>query len=243
MQAEPRGAPDGPQASLTVSRSCARGGGSSPGATARRSASRSRPIPSIRASSAWRFSASALASFKAAREGFAAQPRRLRRLRLGLRELVELAAELVEVAVERADAALDRLEPLVEPVDRVLDSLEPLRDGAQAARQTLDVGGRRDPQSAHRGLLGLQSLLARLERTRQRARDHRVAGQLFRDLAEGLLALLGEALTQPWVLAFFAHGGSSLLQRLGGAASVLWCVDLKSTLKLNSTLMFVYARV
>jgi hypothetical protein len=55
--------PRNPQPSLTVSRSCARGGGSSPGATARRSASRSRPIPSMRASSAWRFSASAFASF------------------------------------------------------------------------------------------------------------------------------------------------------------------------------------
>ena len=52
----------------------------------------------------------------------------------------------------------------VEPVDAVLDALEPLGDGAQPARQALDVGRGRDVQRAQRGLLRLAGALARLER-------------------------------------------------------------------------------
>ena len=56
-----------------------------------------------------------------------------------------------------------RGDPLVEPVDRVLDPLEPLRHRPQPAGEALDVGSRRDAERAHRGLLRLDRLLARLE--------------------------------------------------------------------------------
>ena len=59
-------------------------------------------------------------------------------------------------------------DPVVEPVERVLDPLEALRDRPQPPGEPLDVGRRRDPEGAHRGLLGLDGLLARLERARER---------------------------------------------------------------------------
>jgi hypothetical protein len=84
--------------------------------------------------------------------------------------------------------------------------LEPLRDRAQPAGEPLDVGRGGDPERAHGRLLRLERLLARLERPRQRAGDHRVPGEFLGDLSERLLALAGQPLTQPWVLTFFTHG-------------------------------------
>ena len=97
-------------------------------------------------------------------------------------------------------------EARVEPVHGVLDSLEPLRDRAQAPGEPLDVGGRRDSQGAHRHLLRLHRLLARLEGAAERSRQHRVARQLLCDLAQGLLALARDALAEPLVAALVHHG-------------------------------------
>ena len=128
-------------ASVTVRRSCARGTGSPPGATASRSAARSRAISSSRASSA--------------------------------------------VGALGAGGLGRRAGLVLEPVERVLDALEPLGDRAQPARQALDVGGGRDVERAHRRLLRLDRLLARLESAGDRAVDHRVGDQLLGDLARG----------------------------------------------------------
>ena len=85
--------------------------------------------------------------------------------------------------------AADRADPLVDAVERVLDALEPLGDGAHTARQPLEVAGGRKVERAHRDLLRLRRLLARVERTRERAGHERALEQLLREAAEGVLAL------------------------------------------------------
>ena len=87
-------------------------------------------------------------------------------------------------------------EALVEAVDAVLDALEALGDRAHAAREALEVGRRGDVERADRDLLRLGGLLARLERAGDRAVDERVLEQVLGELAEGVLALPGEALAQ-----------------------------------------------
>ena len=148
----------------------------------------------------------------------------VRRRRVGgARQQRDVGGELGELALDRAEPLVDggeRVgavglqlgEPLVEPVDAVLDALEALGDRAQAARQPLDVGGRRDVERAQRGLLGLRGLLARLERPRERAVDQRVLQQILRQLAEGVLALLGEPTPQPLV----CHGVPPALRSNSG---------------------------
>ena len=75
----------------------------------------------------------------------------------------------------------------VEAVHAVLDALEPVRDRAQPPREPFDVGGRRDVQRAHRDLLRLRGLLARVERAPDRAREQRVLEQVGERPAEPVL--------------------------------------------------------
>src|SRR5205807_3004128 len=128
----------------------------------------------------------------------------------GLAERCDVARDLLQAGRQRLDVgALRRtehaLEPDVEPVHRVLDALESLGDRAQAPGEPLDVGGRGDSKGAHRHLLRLHRLLARLEGAAERGRQHRVARQLLRDLAQGLLALARDALAEPLVAALVGH--------------------------------------
>ena len=78
----------------------------------------------------------------------------------------------------------DPREALVELVDAVLDALQPLRQRPHAPGQALQVGRGRQVQRAHRGLLGLHGLLARVERAGQRLVDQRGLQQLLRELPE-----------------------------------------------------------
>ena len=87
-------------------------------------------------------------------------------------------------------------EHAIEAVNPVLDPLQPLRDRAQPARQPFDVGGGGDVERAHRQLLRLGRLLARIERPPNRPRQQRVVEQVRQRLAEMVLAGAGEALTQ-----------------------------------------------
>src|SRR4051812_48249242 len=113
----------------------------------------------------------------------------------------DVAGDLFQARVlGRGEPVAHLRKPLVEPVDGVLDALEPLRDGPQAPSQALDVGRRRDPERAHRRLLGLRGLLARLERALEGAHDQRTAGQLLGDAAQCLLALAGEAVADTLVV-------------------------------------------
>ena len=114
------------------------------------------------------------------------------------------APSLAEVVLDRGEAlvgaaerrALERLEPLVEPVDAVLDPLEPLRDRPQAPGQALDVGGGRDVERAHRGLLRLDGALAGAEGARDRGVDERVLEQVLGELAHRVLARARELVAQ-----------------------------------------------
>jgi hypothetical protein len=101
----------------------------------------------------------------------------------------------------------ERVEPRLEPVEAVLYALEPLRDRAEPPRHTLHVGRGRDAERAHGRLLGLDRLLARLERARQGGVHERIADQVLGQAAERLLALPRESLPQALVVFLGAHGG------------------------------------
>ena len=103
---------------------------------------------------------------------------------------------------------------------RVLDALEALRDRAQPAGDALDVGRRGDAERAHRGLLGLDGLLAGLERARHRCVHDRVGDQLLDDLAEGLLALPGERSRSPR-RRFLGHRRQRTASQAKAAGSVM----------------------
>ena len=102
---------------------------------------------------------------------------------------------------------------LVEAVDPVLDALEALGDRPHAPGEALDVGGRGDVQRAHRDLLGLGGLLARLEGAGQRAVDQRVLEQVLGELAQRVLALPGQAAAQPFRGGLVRSSGAFLARR------------------------------
>ena len=95
-----------------------------------------------------------------------------------------------------ARAAAELLEAPVEAVDGVLDALKALRDRPQAPGEALDVGGRRQVEGPHGGLLGLGRAFARLEGPGDRPADQRVLQQLLRQLAQRVLALARQPVTQ-----------------------------------------------
>ena len=94
-----------------------------------------------------------------------------------------------------------RAEPAVELVDAVLDRVEALRHRPDAAREPLEVGGRRQVERAERDGLGLGGLLARLEDATDRRGDELALEQLARELAERVLTRPRDAIAQPLVLA------------------------------------------
>ena len=151
----------------------------------------------------WRLRAAAPAArlFAAARRARARRPRRRprSRRRRGRRSACSsLSVRLRSCGLDRRQARLHaaRRERAVEPVDAVLDALQAVRDRAQPPGQPFDVGGRGDVQRAHRHLLGLGGLLARVERAADRAGEQRVFEQLGERLAEPLLGVAAEPLAQ-----------------------------------------------
>ena len=122
-------------------------------------------------------------------------------------DLVESLEQALVVAAARLRG--ERLKALLDAIERVLDRLEPLADRAHAPRQALDVGRRRDVERAHRHVLGLDGLLARVEGPLQRGGHERVARQLLGQLPERLLTLAGEALANAFLLGLVHERQSS----------------------------------
>ena len=134
-----------------------------------------------------------------------ARDRRRARVERLVDELAQLALDGGEPIGERR-ARVPRRRPrkllaqpvdaVLEPVERLLDALQPRADRAQPARQPVDVGRRRQVERAHRRLLRVDGLLARGERSRDRAVDQRVLEQVGSELAERLLALARQPIAQ-----------------------------------------------